>query len=245
LVSTRSGDYPFKPRKNKRVFEDIASQIRGAIHSGFFKPGDKLPPERELSKQFNAGRMAVREALRALEESGLIQIKQGVDGGAFIRVVDFKVASRSIYNFLKLGEISLQELTEARIEIELMVLKYCINRISQEEINELDKIIVTAENIFKKGEAPTQGHINFHIFLAKASKNAFFEMVLTSIMNVVISFLNQLGGNRKFYSAHFGSHRMIFEAIKAGNLVLAQERLTKHIMEIQSRISDARLEGFV
>ena len=189
--------------------------------------------------------MAVREALRALEESGLIQIKQGVDGGAFIRVVDFKVASRSIYNFLKLGEISLQELTEARIEIELMVLKYCINRISQEEINELDKIIVTAENMFKKGEAPTQGHINFHIFLAKASKNAFFEMVLTSIMNVVISFLNQLGGNRKFYSAHFGSHRMIFEAIKAGNLVLAQGRLTKHIMEIQSRISDARLEGFV
>ena len=64
MVSTRSGDYPFKPRKNKRVFEDIASQIRGAIHSGFFKPGDKLPPERELSKQFNAGRMAVREALR-------------------------------------------------------------------------------------------------------------------------------------------------------------------------------------
>ena len=66
---------PFKP---KRAFEDISDQIRELIYSGVFKPGDKFPPERELAIQFKTGRMAVREALRMLEQSGFIYISSRI-----------------------------------------------------------------------------------------------------------------------------------------------------------------------
>ncbi len=62
----------FVPFKTKRAFEEIADQIRELIYTGVFKPGHKLPPERELASQFNAGRMVVREALRTLEQADIV-----------------------------------------------------------------------------------------------------------------------------------------------------------------------------
>src|SRR5271157_855002 len=112
----------FIPLGTKRAFEDISDQIRELIYSGVFKPGDKLPPERELAIQFNAGRMVVREAFRTLEQSGLIYIKQGSFGGAFIKKMDSSPIENSISDMIKIGNITMENLTEARIKIESVIL---------------------------------------------------------------------------------------------------------------------------
>lgn len=78
----------FKPLKtDQKIFQQISDQIRGLILSGVLKPGNKLPSEKELSNQFNTGRMVVREALRTLEESGLIYVKRGSLGGHLLRIL--------------------------------------------------------------------------------------------------------------------------------------------------------------
>ena len=71
-----------------RVYEHIVAQIERAIYEGRLAHGDKLPPERQLVREFAASRVAVREALRALEHRGLVEVRQGSAGGYFIREVD-------------------------------------------------------------------------------------------------------------------------------------------------------------
>ena len=72
------------PLRERRVFERIVEHVRGGILSGRLKPGDRLPPERALVREFRMGRGAVREAFRILEESALIRIRPGKGGGAFV-----------------------------------------------------------------------------------------------------------------------------------------------------------------
>src|SRR5690348_8019701 len=84
--------------KRRRVCETVADQIRQAIFSGKIEPGHKLPPEREMARQFQTSRVALREALRALEQEGMISIKRGFGGGAF--VADFDHALRALTDSL-------------------------------------------------------------------------------------------------------------------------------------------------
>ena len=74
--------------RSSRIFEEISNQVRAQVVNGQLKPGDKLPAERQLALQFGASRTAVREALRGLEMSGVVELHKGVKGGAFIRAGD-------------------------------------------------------------------------------------------------------------------------------------------------------------
>ena len=135
----------FRPLNTKRAFDEISDQIRELIYSGVFKPGDKLPSERELGNQFKTGRMVVREALRTLEQAGLIYIKQGSSGGAFIRHADGKVITSSFSDMIKIGNVSLEELTEARLGIEKIVLELSINKITRDDLHLLENNIKDSE----------------------------------------------------------------------------------------------------
>jgi len=93
----------FDPIPTRRIFEEIVGQIRQRIYDGELKPGDRLPGERDLAIQFGVGLTVVREALRTLEEGGLVQIKKGSDGGAFVKKADSSVATRSLTTLIHLG----------------------------------------------------------------------------------------------------------------------------------------------
>ena len=80
----------FKTAKFSRISQNIVQQIRQAILQGKLKPGDRLPPEKELAEDFGVSKASLREAFRALEALGLLGVRQGVSGGAFIREVDEK-----------------------------------------------------------------------------------------------------------------------------------------------------------
>ncbi len=93
----------FSKVRRRRVFEEICDQIRRKLARGEFRPGDKLPTERELAAEFSVGRPAVREALRTLESSGVLVLKKGLKGGAFVREGDPTVVTQSIHDLLNLG----------------------------------------------------------------------------------------------------------------------------------------------
>ncbi len=84
----------FEPVKNQRISDEILRQIRDAVMSGKFQIGDRLPNERALAEQFAASRPSVREALRGLEQAGVIYIKKGVNGGVFVADPDHRAARR-------------------------------------------------------------------------------------------------------------------------------------------------------
>jgi DNA-binding FadR family transcriptional regulator len=101
-MATRGTVEPFKivGLNRGRVHEPVAEQIRQAIFNGLIATGHKLPPEREMAEHFQTSRVALREALRALEKEGLITVKRGAGGGAF--VADFDHALRALTDSLNL-----------------------------------------------------------------------------------------------------------------------------------------------
>ena len=135
----------FKPVKPRRTFEDISEQIKGLIYSRALKPEDRLPSERELAHQFNTGRMSVREALRMLEESGFVSIRQGANGGTFVKELDETGMTKSLTGLVHVGNLTLQEITEARIVIETIILETGIKNFKKAQLSALESNIKICE----------------------------------------------------------------------------------------------------
>jgi len=229
----------FKPlKKDQKIFQQISDQIRELIFSGVLKPGDKLPPEKQLADQFNTGRMVVREALRILEQSGLIHIKQGSLGGAFVKDPDTTVIVRSISDLIKIGNVTLRELIEARLGIEKVILEFAMMRINKEDLHLLKNNIEESERKFLKGERATDEHINFHILIAKSTKNLLFEMMIESIMNVTKSFLLSLKPDVKYINNVLTYHKKIYEALQEKNLHMAEQIMEKHLLDINRKFKE-------
>ena len=229
----------FKPLKTEqKIFQQISDQIRQLILSGVLKPGNKLPSEKELSNQFNTGRMVVREALRTLEESGLICVKRGSLGGAFVKDLDSTVLTRSISDLINIGNVTLRELIEARLGIEKVILDFAIMKMNDEDLDLLKKNIEDSEQKFLKGERATEEHIYFHILLAKSTKNLLFEMMIESIMNVTKSFLLSLKPDVNYINNVLTYHKEIYRALQEKNLLVAEQIMERHILDINKEFKN-------
>jgi len=226
----------FLPIKTKRAFEEISDQIRQLIYSGVFKPGEKLLSEREFANQFKTGRMVVREALRTLEQSGLIYIKHGSLGGAYVKAPDTTTIIKSISDMIKVGNVTLRELSEARLGIELVILEFAIKRINEDYINLLKKSIENSEKDLVKGKRATEEYLNFHRLLAKSTENSVFEVMIESITDVTKSFLLLLKPNMEYVHRVLNYHKEIYEAIRDKDLKTAKEKMEEHLLDVNRKL---------
>lgn len=232
-------DSPFKPIPSKRIFEQVSDQIRELIMGGIFKPGEKLPPERELANQFNVGRTALREALRVLENEGLIHIRQGSDGGSFINAPNVLSSPKSLIDQFRSGIIDPKHLAEIRLGLELSMLELVVQRITDDDIAGLEKSINDAEQSFKRGDVPIAGVSTFHLLIAKASRNPIFEILIGSLMNLGIHILAKGGNRSEFMVRHFQQHREILEALRERNLERVKKASKNHILNIGQNMEKA------
>src|SRR6266478_9387681 len=140
--------------RRRRVHESVADQIRQAIFSGLLAPGHKLPPEREMADGFQTSRVALREALRALEKEGMLTIKQGFGGGAF--VADFDNALRALLDSLntvvKLGRAKSAHLTEVRAILEPEITRLATIRATPANIKAIEDVVLAQEKELQSGE---------------------------------------------------------------------------------------------
>src|SRR6266852_6292423 len=161
---------PFKitALKRRRVHESVAHQIRQAIFSGLLTPGHKLAPERELAVRFQTSRVALREALRALEKEGMITIKRGFGGGAF--VADFDSALRALVDSLntvvKLGHSKSGNLTEVRSILEPVMARLATQRASTEDLRAIEEIVLLQEEELRTGALSRKYDMEFHRLVA-------------------------------------------------------------------------------
>ena len=243
----------FRPLPAKRAFEEIADQIRSLIYSKTLMPGDRLPAERELAVQFRTGRMAVREALRMLEQSGLVQIKQGSDGGAFVKEVDPGIASQSISDAIRRAEMSLPDVTAVRIALEDLIAELAVDRITDLELDFLDKSIqeteaALADEMEERDGLPdaellAEMNVDFHILLARATKNLLLEIISESLMNVMHLFFAANTQSIEFFKWHVAQHRTIYDAIKAKKVPEVKALLKNHAIALQERFSEKNKPG--
>ena len=169
------------------------------LDNGELKVGDRLPPERELSKQLNVSRAALREGLRTLENAGLLELRPGKLGGAFVANARPQAISENMSDLLKMGGISLTQLTEARAWIEEVVVRVACERAEEADFQALEENIRLAEQLFSQGRMMEKldANIDFHNVLATATKNPVLLMMTQTLGNVMRSFARRLGAETK------------------------------------------------
>src|ERR687887_1457846 len=145
----------FEPVKNQRISDEILHQIREAVLSGKFQVGDRLPNERALAQQFEASRTSVREALRGLEQAGVIYIKKGINGGVFVADPDHRTVSRPFQALLQLRKISMDNIVEARLIFEPEAARLAAQRAGPEDLAEMADVIERMCAAVKRRELPT------------------------------------------------------------------------------------------
>src|SRR3954463_12643447 len=109
----------FAPIAVARASSAITEQIRAAIVTGRVKQGDRLSPERELAEQFGVSRVTVRDALRSLEAMGLVEVKVGARGGAFVTAPTGSKVAQTMSDMMMMSATTPEEIVEARLIVEL------------------------------------------------------------------------------------------------------------------------------
>ncbi|AYH43564.1 FadR/GntR family transcriptional regulator [Azoarcus sp. DN11] len=231
-LSAAGSDLNFEPIRSQRAFEEIATQIRSLISSGKLKPGDRLPAERDLSAQFDVSRNTLREALRSLEIAGLLELRKGSAGGAFIRPGSPDVIVNGLRDLYDLGAITPRQLTEARIWIEAMVVRVACERATDEDIVALEENIGSVAMAHKAGDeaARAAGNVRFHSLLGQATHNPILAIVMDGIMEVMHQFMTVLGPQH--YSTVLPSRRRLVGFIKARDGDAAEAEMTRHLERI-------------
>src|SRR5579875_1255984 len=135
-----------------RISEIIVEQIRLLMRQGQLKPGDRLPPERDLCERFGVSRVTVREALRMLESSGLVEIRVGARGGAFVTAPSSDRVGEGLADLLSLSVISATDMTEIRMVLETGIVPLVCDRATSEDLADLESICRRSEEALKSGD---------------------------------------------------------------------------------------------
>jgi len=175
----------FTPAQVGRAGEDVALQIEAAILNEKIMPGERLPSERELHVQFQTGRGVIREAMRALKQKGLIEIRKGAKGGAYVKQIDVANVSESLALFLKQQHVGLAHIAEFRESIDRTIVILAIARADDAEkqqlVAEVEKLHACLEQ--PEPDMGVLGEIDreLNIRLAKMTGNPIFEWIMQAL----------------------------------------------------------------
>ncbi|HWG01319.1 MAG TPA: FadR/GntR family transcriptional regulator [Trebonia sp.] len=174
-----------------RISEIIVDQIRLLMRQGQLTPGDRLPPERDLCERFGVSRVTVREALRMLESAGLVEIRVGARGGAFVTVPSSNRVGEGLADLLTLSVISAADVTEVRMILEVGIVPLVCERATEDDLAELEKICERSELALRDGDYTMDISLEFHARVAQATHNPALEMMVESFRGPILMSLKE------------------------------------------------------
>ena len=224
----------FEPIAPSRAFEEIAAQIRELVASGRLKPGDRLPAERDLSAKFKVSRNTLREALRALELSGMIELRKGAAGGAFVLPGSSGVVVNGLRDLYHLGAIKPEHLTEARVWLSEVVVRVACERLTEEDLAALEENIALATKADKAGNFQQRAdlHREFHNLLAAATRNPIITITMEGVMEVMREFVKTIGPSDNAYT--LPSRRRLLKHLRARDADAAVAEMNKFLERLQA-----------
>jgi len=224
----------FKEITHIRLYESVMEQIMNLLKNKELKPGDQLPPERELAEKFSISRGSLREAFRVLESRGLIKSKPG--GGRFIRELKKDTIINAENIILSLEKSSILELLEAREMFEVKIAEVAAQRAIPEDIELIKKSLSNAKKEEKLDDKEMKRDTEFHIAVARATHNFVFINILKLHLDLLRETRGktwQISGRKKEQQQE---HQNIFKAIKEHNSKKASEAMLKHLIGVRKAI---------
>ena len=229
----------FKIARTSTITQKIIDQIRTAILAGKLKPGDILPPEKELTEQFGVSKQTLRESLRALEHMGLIDVRKGIGGGAHIVEVDIEVTKQSLANFLYFKDLTIENLSELRKLIEPHAARKAAEYISKDDLEELGKLNETARGNLNNNLLEEMSHdeINFHRVIAQNTGNPILILILDFVENLLEDFKKVLKPDLAFSKSVLDAHDKIYQAICDKDPKKASTEMYQHVYDVELHLA--------
>jgi GntR family transcriptional regulator, transcriptional repressor for pyruvate dehydrogenase complex len=226
---------PLQAVESKRLYRQIAEQLRALIAAGEFAPGARLPPERDLAVQLAVSRPSVREALIALEVEGYIEVRMGSGvyvTGAAPRAAAGMDAALGPFDIIRARQL---------IEAELAAL--AARSRTPATVRRLRAAVKAMDEDIALGVMPMRGDREFHLALAEASENAALVRVVAELFdernNPLFVQLGRHFENAKSWRAAVAEHRAVLRAVVAGEAAAARKAMHVHLQASHDRFAAA------
>ncbi len=219
--------------RKTRVYHVIVDWMKDLIAEGRIKPGDQLPSERELADLFKASRNSVRDAIRVLEQMGLVECRQG--DGTYVRSVSADELAAPLALCLLQSRTQMRELWEVRRVLEPAMAEFAATRITRDELDELEVVLDVQRRKLDAGIVALDEDAAFHYAIAQATRNA----VLLQVMNTLVDLLRQ-SRERSLHqrgrpAASLAGHVRILAALGRHDAAGAHAAMLRHLNEVEER----------
>jgi GntR family transcriptional repressor for pyruvate dehydrogenase complex len=224
----------YLPIQSERLYEQIVSQIEQRIEKGELKVGDQLPSERELAEQFAVSRTAVREAVKALREKGLVEILAG--RGTFITNGTTDKIRNSLGLLMKFGTINGDaNLVEVREILEPEIAAIAATRITDEYIVAMQDAVNIMEvaTASKDSETFVEADLDFHLALAEATQNPIIPALMDSVIDLLREQRKRTGNVSGGLARGQHHHKLILDAVTKRDSQAARQAMYNHLQQVR------------
>jgi DNA-binding FadR family transcriptional regulator len=238
----------FRKARQNRIFQDVVEQIQTAILEGELVAGDRLPAERELGEMFQTSRGTLREALRILEQKGLIEIKLGINGGAYVKDANADLMAENLAILIRSQNVSLVHLAEFREGVEGTVAGLAAMRSTAADNKKLSLLMEEATAIRNQGldDWPEFVRVDekIHTEIARIAGNPLYIFILQSVHENIHRYYDRfLFVDEMQREENYQDLKQMVEAIKVKDAETASCLAVEHVARFHRYMERKRQEG--
>jgi len=226
----------FEPIKQEKISTKIEEQIKSLIAKGELKPGDLLPPERELVKIFKVSRASLREALKSLTGMGFLRITQ--QHRTIVKSLAAGRITEPLDQLLKEGTQTVYELIEVRMAIETWNAHYAAERATAADIVRLENSIESMKLKIEQQRSTVEDDADFHLAISQATHNQIQTHLMFSIYDILKESIGNYFDNNFKLNHIYDQHFRVVEAIKKRDPMLASRRMREHLDYVESVVKE-------
>ncbi len=222
----------YLPIQTERLYERIVSQIEQRIEAGDLNVGDQLPAERELAEQFTVSRTAVREAVKALRQKGLVEIRPG--RGTFITDGTTDTLRNSFGLLMKFGgKNGSMNLVEVREILEPEIAALAANRITDEYIAAMREAVKIMDTALDNVDMFVEADLDFHLALAEGTQNPLIPILIDPIIDLLREQRKGIGLTKGGLQRGQVHHKKILDAISRHDAKAARQAMQDHLKQVR------------
>lgn len=214
----------------------VADLLEQMIRDGELKIGERIPTERILCERFKVSRTVIREAISYLTAKGLLVSQSS--NGTFVRNVESSDVARYLGLHLSLQNIpaGIEHFLEVRRVLEIQIAKLAAQRADKPIVQALDENLKTIQTLLPFPEEFAKKDVEFHLLLARATKNPLFESMLNPLIEGLLEVVLLTLVYEKAGEEAIGFHTRIYEQIRDGNVEGAGFEMEQHLCQVRKAV---------
>lgn len=220
-----------------RIYEDAADAIRQYIARQRLQAGDPLPPERTIQQQLGISRASVREALRILQMTGLVEARQGK--GLFVSGLDLQPAFRALIANVELLEgITFGHLLDVRRSLELGIAEQAAKNRGEDDLADMAATLRAMRERLDRGERTISEDLGFHELLVRATRNPLMRRLYASIAAFLVEIRYCVPQTEEEMALCFQEHTAIFRAVERRDPAESVRLMYAHLVGLGEVLRD-------